>query len=51
MNLFPSSFEKEPVVEKCSFKGPKTVGASPPCYKRAETDEFPKLYFIWNTGR
>ena len=50
MNLFPSTFEKEPVAEKCCFKGTMAVGASPPCHKRAETDDFPKLFFIWNTG-
>jgi hypothetical protein len=49
--LFPSSFEKEPVVEIAVLRGRKAIGASPPYHKRAEIDDFPNLYFIWNAGR
>jgi hypothetical protein len=44
MNLFPSSFEKESVAEKCCFKGPKAVGAPPPLQKGGNR-RFSKIVF------
>jgi len=39
--LFPSSFKKEPVVKIAVLREKKAVGASPPCHKSAEIDDFP----------